>query len=94
MSTLATTVHADTRIRQRGIPYWVLEVLLEHGKARHDGHGAELISFPKRNRERLRRILPRTRYAEIERHLNVYLVMRPDGAVLTAGRRTRRMRLN
>ncbi len=94
MSNLATTVHAETRIRQRGIPPWVLEVLLEHGKARHDGHGAELISFPKRNRKHLQRILSRSRYAEIERHLNVYAVMGPDGAVLTAGHRTRRMRLN
>jgi len=94
MSNLATTVHAETRIRQRGIPQWVLEVLLEHGKARHDGHGAELITFSKRNRERLQRLLPRTRYAEIERHFNVYVVLGSDGALVTAGHRTRRMRLN
>jgi len=94
MQLLATTAHAEARIRQRGIPIWVLDLLFEHGKARHDGRGGELVTFPKRCREKLRRMLPRTDYAAAERYFNVYAVVSSDGVLVTAGHRTRRLPLN
>ena len=34
------TDHAAIRLQQRGIPGWFLNLLLSHGRSRHDGHGA------------------------------------------------------
>lgn len=92
MDPTPLTPHASARLQQRGIPRWVLDLLLDHGRARHDHHGAELISFPKPVRRRLRRVLPRERFAAIERHFDVYAVVAGDGALLTVGHRTKRMR--
>lgn len=44
---IRVTDHAALRIQQRGIPPWFLQLLVEHGKTTHDGHGAVLKSISK-----------------------------------------------
>ena len=84
------TRHAAVRVQQRGIPRWFLDVLVEHGRVRHDGHGALVCSIDKAARRRLRQMLSRTRYASAERHFSVYAVISADDAIVTVAHRTRR----
>lgn len=50
-----TTRRARIRSQQQGISGQLLELLLDHGKVRHVGHGATIISVRLDARERLRR---------------------------------------
>ena len=81
------TTHAAVRLQQRGIPAWFLALLVEHGKACHDGHGAVVCSVDKGARRRMQQALSRTEYAEAERYFGVYAVVSGDDAVITAARR-------
>lgn len=87
---LRLTTHAAIRIQQRGIPTWYLQLLMEHGKTTHDGHGAVLKSVSKSTRQRLRAVLSRKDYALAERWFGVYAVVASDEAVVTAAHRTHR----
>lgn len=87
-----TTRHARIRCQQRGISGQLLDLLLDHGKERHVGHGATIISFPKDARERLRRSLPRKAYAALDSRLNVYAIVGTNGRVMTVGHRYQPLR--
>lgn len=89
-SHVRLTDHAAIRMRQRGIPAWFLDLLVEHGKSTHDGHGAIVKSVCKATRRRLQQVLPREQYARAERWFNVYVVVSHDDALVTAAHRTRR----
>jgi hypothetical protein len=84
------TAHAAVRMQQRGIPPWFLKLLVQHGKTTHDGHGAVLKSVSKATRQRLQGVLSRAEYAQAERYFDVYAVVTPDDAVVTAAHRTTR----
>ena len=94
VKTFRLTTHAAVRLQQRGIPAWFLSLLMEHGKTSHDGHGAVLKSVNKGTRRRLQAVLSRTEYAQAERYFDVYAVVSPDSAVVTAAHRTRLARLH
>lgn len=82
------TNHAAVRLQQRGIPAWFLDLLVEHGKTTHDGHGAVLKSVSKATRRRLQQLLPAKAYAQAERWFDVYAVVTADDAIVTAAHRT------
>lgn len=86
------TGHASTRIQQRGIPRWFLDLLLDHGKTHHDGHGAVIKSVTRDTRQRFKNALSPQDYVRAERYFGVYAVVASDDAVITAGRRTRHKR--
>lgn len=88
------THHASTRLQQRGIPPWFLALLIQHGKTIHDGHGAVVKTVNKQTRRKLQEVLSRTDYANAERYFDVYAVVTPDRAVVTAAHRTRRTHLH
>jgi hypothetical protein len=48
MDLAHTTEHAAARLRQRGIPGELLDLLVEYGYERHDGHGARVLAFNKK----------------------------------------------
>jgi hypothetical protein len=56
MSELAITVHAQTRLQQRGIPPLVVDLLMQFGSSFRCG-GAERLMFDKTAIRRLRRHL-------------------------------------
>lgn len=87
---LRLTDHASIRMQQRGIPGWFVQLLIEHGKTRHDGHGALVKSVSKATRRRLQAVLPHRTYVEAERYFDVYAVLSDDQAVITAAHRTHR----
>ena len=91
---LQLTRHATARLQQRGVPRWFLRLLIDHGKAVHDGHGAVIRLVDKGARKRLQRVLSRTAYASAERYFDVYAVLTPDDAVVTVAHRARHRHLH
>jgi hypothetical protein len=87
-----TTEHAAARLRQRGIPGELLDLLVEYGHERHDGHGARVLAFNKKARAKLKRALGPKGYARWESRLNVYAVVSLDEALITVGHRVCRHR--
>lgn len=88
---LAMTRHAEVRMQQRGITRPALESLLDYGSQAHDHHGATIVYFDKRSRSRLLRNSGRAAYRGMEKQLNAYAVIGENGAVVTVGRRNRRI---
>jgi hypothetical protein len=86
-----STEHAAARMRQRGIPEELLDLLARFGDERHDGHGARVVGFTKRARERLCREIGAKRFAKWESRLNVYAVIATDDALITTGHRLHRL---
>ena len=89
--TTRLTNHARVRLQQRGISTPILNCLLTYGRKVYDHHGGEIVYFDHHARDRLRRICGRDEFKQIEPKLDVYAVIGIDGAVLTVGRRTRRI---
>jgi len=92
MDIAYSTQHATARLRQRGIPVELLDLLMRFGDERHDGHGAWVLGFTKRTRRRLRRELDAKTYARWESRLDVYAVISDDQALVTVGHRLHRRR--
>lgn len=90
MDLAYSTEHATARLRQRGIPTELLDLLVRYGEERHDGHGARVVAFSKRARKRLRRDLGVKEFARWESRLNVYAVVSADEALITVGHRQQR----
>ncbi len=86
------TEHATARLRQRGIPVELLDVLATYGEERHAGHGARFIGFSRSSRQSLRREIGDKLYARWESRLNVYAVVSADEALITVGHRVHRRR--
>ncbi len=84
------TYHATAR-QQRGIPAYVIDTLINYGKANHDHHGAEILTFPKVVRQRLRNTLPKRKYVALESHFDCYAVV-SESIVITVGHRTKCMK--
>lgn len=89
---LQLTNHAKIRLQQRGIPPTVVENLLDYGQCCHDHHGATIVYFDHRARNALRRRTDPTAFLRIERYLDTYAVVAPDGDIVTVGHRTRPIR--
>jgi hypothetical protein len=85
------TQHAQARMQQRGITKLTLESLLDFGVTAHDHRGAEIVYFNKKARSQLLKASGRRHYQAIEKQLNAYAVVAEDGAVVTVGRRHRRI---
>lgn len=89
------TRHASMRLQQRGIPPWFMKLLVDHGRAHHDGHGAVVRTVDRAMRRRLRQQLSRADYVTAERWFGVYAVVATDDqAIVTAAHRTRRRHLH
>lgn len=90
---LFATNHAIIRQQQRGIPGYVIDTLINYGKVNHDHHGAEILTFPKAVRQKLRNTLPKRTFVSLEAHFDCYAVM-SEGVIVTVGHRTKRLRAN
>lgn len=83
--------HAAIRSQQRGIPMQAIEALLEYGKPRRS-KGALSYSMDKRSRYQALAELGKAEYRVIEKWLNCYAIVSPEGILLTVAFRTRRYR--
>lgn len=86
------TQHARLRMQQRGIPRQAVDYVLAYGRVSHDHRGARVFWLDKRCKARLGREEGRQVVRRLDKHLNAYAVMGPDGMVLTVGHRYRRIR--
>jgi hypothetical protein len=88
------TSHARQRQQQRAIPDLVVSLIHSEGSicASHDG--SEIRFVDKAARRRIQRAIGGDRaYALLERWLGqTYLVVAPDGSIITTGHRSRRIR--
>ena len=85
----AFTKHAVRRCQQRGIPPFVVELVLDHGRVTRR-HGADCYYLDKRARKEIRRQLGKRIYARVRDQLNIYVVH--EGAILTVAHRTTRIK--
>jgi len=83
------TQHAYLRSQQRGIPPFVMELIMDYGSSVRC-HGAEVHYLDKPGRQALKRALGPKIYARIEDQLNVYVVA--DKNVITVAHRTKRIK--
>lgn len=83
--------HAAIRSQQRGIPMEAIKALLKYGKPRRS-KGALSYSMDKRSRHQALAELGKAEYRVIEKWLNCYAIVSPDGILLTTAHRTRRFR--
>lgn len=85
------TLHARTRLQQRGLPLLVLDWLDAYGNESHDGHGAVIRHFTKECRRRLERDIGREPVRRLHEYLDAYAVYGRDGSLITAGHRYHRI---
>jgi hypothetical protein len=83
------TKHAAQRCQQRGIPPFIMDLIIAYGETSRRG-GAELSFLTKESRRQLERDLGHKVYARIEDQLDVYIVHN-DTEVITAAKRTSRI---
>jgi len=84
--------HAQIRMQQRAITADMLESLLDFGQVKFNGHGTEILTFPKKVVKHLKKELNHKVFMKIERHLNLYAIMSSDGELITTGYRTKRLK--
>ncbi len=90
--SLQITDHARTRLQQRGVSLTVLDCLFAYGKMAHDHHGAEILFFDHCAKKQVRRNYGEREFKHLESKLDAYAVIGSDGAVVTVGHRTKRIK--
>lgn len=86
------TIHAASRMQQRAVPQFVVDLLFMCGSSLRS-HGADRLIFDKAAIRRLRRHLGGDRGIRlIDRWLNIYAVVANDGALITVAHQTRHHR--
>ncbi len=85
------TRHALTRQQQRGIPPMIIELLINYGACEKAGDGTSKHYFDKRSRRRLEGYAGKLARLLME-YLNCYVVVCPEGRVITAAYRTERIK--
>jgi len=85
------TLHARSRLQQRSIPPAIVDWLVQFGHPmRHDG--ADVYSFDRKGRKRLKQFLGTVAFKRVQDLLDVYAVLSDDGQLVTVAHRTKRLR--
>ena len=85
------TQHAQSRSKQRGIPPVLMDLLEQFGAEERAANGAVVRFFDKTARNRTKAYVGPL-YPAIEQHLDVYVIVGSDGAVVTVGHRYEHIR--
>ncbi|MCA8899769.1 MAG: hypothetical protein KDA53_00810 [Hyphomonas sp.] len=85
--------HAEVRSNQRGIQHKVIDLILQFGVSTRGHSGCEIVYMTKASRKRVIEALGRKLYAAYEARLSSYLVVAPDGTIVTCCHRTRRLKV-
>ena len=78
------TKHAKTRMQQRGLSPFIIDLLVLYGDEEHDGRGGVRYSLNKKGRKRMRKDLGNSVYKKIKHLLDAYAV-ECDGQIVTVG---------
>jgi hypothetical protein len=89
---MKATTHAAIRCQQRGIPPFVVDLLLEFGCREHDHAGTEILYFDRRAKKRIESYVGGL-ISKLSEHLDSYAVV-ADGIVITVGTRFKRINHN
>lgn len=84
------TRHAETRAQQRGIPPFIVDIVIENGHSARR-RGADVYFLDQRDRKALRKKMGKLVYRRLEDLFDAYVVMGDDGRVITCGHRYRRI---
>lgn len=84
-----TTYHADVRAQQRGVPPFILDLLLEFGSREHDARGAEIVFFDRRAKKHVEKYTGGL-LSKLNEHLDAYAVL-SEGKIITVGPRIKRI---
>ena len=88
----AMTIHAERRHQQRAVSSLVTALLLDYGTSVRHG-GAAVVLLDRQARKRLRDAIGGERnLGVIEQWTNAYIVVGDDGAIITVGRRQKRIK--
>lgn len=90
MTAMKMTHHARKRSQQRAISPFLINLLLDFGKAIPAGDGASKMFFDKSARRRVRAYVG-SMASLIDEHLDVYLVVGSEGQIVTAAHLTERI---
>jgi hypothetical protein len=85
------TDHGAQRAQQRGIPPIVIDWLQAYGRDIRS-RGADIYYFDKSTKKTLKRDLGSQVYSAFTEFLNIYVVISDEGAVITTGIRTKRLK--
>lgn len=83
------TDHAEKRCQQRGVPPFIVDLLLMFGAREHDGHGAEVCFFDRRAKKRVKNYMGGV-IGKLSEQLDTYAVLCGD-RVVTVGTRFKRI---
>lgn len=86
------TLHARTRMQQRGIPRKAVDLLLTYGRVQYDHQGGKLVYLDNAARRRIAAMEGEALVRQFGSSLNTYAVLSTDDAVITVGHRTQRVR--
>jgi hypothetical protein len=87
------TKHAAIRACKRGIPPLIQQWLMDFGEESYDGHGGICRFFSHRSVRSMERCLGREPVRRMSEYLDAYLVESShDGATITVGHRSRRIK--
>ena len=87
------SLHAESRMQQRGIPPLAVELIVRHGRHRWTRGGARSFYFTKDKLSRARDHLPDPAYRSVEKALKSgYVIVSSEGTVITTGWQTSRLR--
>lgn len=86
------TIHAKIRSQQRGIPPFIIDLLLKFGRYEHDHKGAEIIYFDQKARKKIENYAG-SLIGKLNQHLDSYAVI-ANGQIITIGTRYKRINRN
>lgn len=89
-NALHMTSHAAKRCQQRGIPLFVLDLLLKFGVSEPAGDGTRKLFFDKAARRQVKTYLGRFASAIVP-HLDIYALVSNEDRVITAAHRLARI---
>jgi hypothetical protein len=78
------TKHAKSRMQQRGLSPFIVDLLVLYGDEEHDGRGGVRYYFTKKSSKRLRQDLGNPVYKKIKHFLDAYAA-ECDGHIVTVG---------
>lgn len=84
------TSHAEARAQQRGIPPFIVDVVVDNGHCKRR-HGADVYFLDKQGRKKVKKILGTQIYRRLKDFLDAYVVISDDGQVITCGHHLKRL---
>jgi hypothetical protein len=81
--------HATTRCQQRGVPLFVVDLLLRFGRREHDQKGADIVFFDRRAKKEVESYTGGS-IGRLSEQMDSYAVV-SDGCVITGGVRYKKI---